>query len=71
MAALPFCFIYPQSEGRGSFGPRFALGYKTILALCQMLGEKSKTTKLNKGVHSMKQNCVLLVAIYIDGCFYR
>ena len=35
-----------------------------------MLGE-SKTTKLNKGVHSMKQSCVLLAAIYIDGCFYR
>lgn len=70
MAALPFCFIYPQSEGRGSFGQRFALGYKTILALCQMLGE-SKTSKLDKGVHSMKQSCVLLAAIYIDGCFYR
>ncbi len=64
MAALPFCFIYPQSEGRESFGPRF------VLALCQMLGE-SKTTRLNKGVHSMKQGCVLLAAIYIDGCFSR
>lgn len=70
MAALPFCFIYPQSEGRGSFGPRFVLGYKTSLALCQMLGE-GKTTMLNKGVHSMKQSCVLLVVIYIDGCFSR
>ena len=71
MAALPFCFIYPQSECRESFGPRFVLGYKTILALCQMLGVKSKTTRLNRGVHSMKQGCVLLAAIYIDGCFYR
>lgn len=26
MAALPFCFIYPQSEGQKILGPRFALG---------------------------------------------
>ena len=52
MAALPFCFIYPQSEGRESFGPRF------VLPLCQMLGE-SKTARMKYGAHSRKQGCEL------------
>ena len=83
MAALPFCFIYPQSEGQKILGPRFALGdrLRNIASPYSCLrkkkgslsnvGGKGKTTKLNEGVHSMKQGCVLLVAIYIDGCFYR
>lgn len=51
MAALPFCFIYPQSEGRESFGPRFVLGdrLRNIASPYSCLRETVKNDCLFKG----------------------
>lgn len=47
MAALPFCFICPQSEGRGAFGPRFALGHGVLkYSITLQLLEKNSKVRL-------------------------
>ena len=66
-----FLFYISAKRGPGIFWPSLCFGIQDRFGSLSNVGVKSKTTRLNKGVHSMKQGCVLLAAIYIDGCFYR